>query len=115
MTCKACGKYRSIRCEACRRRYQEDISAGRIPHQFTAAGITMTYGDWENIRWAERTAKYAYGSATSEQIFAARKAAADRMIESCIGAHLLQHKVAAESQQQRDAKDDAEMRSRYTY
>jgi len=96
--------------------YQEDINATppRIPPQFLEEGIEMAYGDWQDIRYAERHAQYPHG-ATPEQIRAARKQAADMMIRTIIVGYKRRQAAAAKTpaQEAKEARDA--IRSRYTY
>jgi len=94
--------------------YKDDIAAKRIPPQFIRDGVEMTFGDWENIRCAERHAHAPY-KATPEQIQAARKEAADRMIETILAGYRLRRTKATKSSAQRAKEEDDAIRSRYTY
>lgn len=113
--CKACNAIYYKRCDGCHKLYEQDVREGRIPPQYTDAGVPFSFRDWEDIRWAEGRAYWPHG-ATQEEIDAARKAAADQMIKTSIGCYLRRQKTEAEKRAKTGrAQTDALLRSRYTY
>jgi len=92
--------------------YQQDVAVGRIPPQFKAAGEKFEYVDWETIRIAEKEADITR-CCSPDEIFAVRKAAADKAIDECLVYHRARRAAKTPAQEAKEARDA--LRSRYTY
>lgn len=111
-TCHVCGKINVASCTECYKLYEQDIAEGRIPPQFKTAGEKFQYSDWKAIRIAEKEADITQ-CCSPEEIFAVRKAAADKAIAGCLARHRAGRAAKTPAQEAKEARDA--LRSRYTY